>query len=289
MAYTPSAEAQTSTDTGIGGGVTFNPYQAVGVARPEFGVRYGMGAQNPSMPRAARGDEDFAGVQWGQRQPLQASNYQFLQALYKDPNQAAGVQTLLQMAGYGPKTWANRTGRIDEDTLGAYNQMLQDLAAYQQNNPDSPHATDPNAFLAWAAGLGNSASGKAGGRGGRGGAGGAGGRGAYTQTSRNVTLADAASAQQLAHDAFSTALGRTTTKKERAAFTAALHAYERAHPQLSTTHVDASGNTSTTTQAGADESAFAQQYTHSTQGLANEAGTQTEIGFVNVLQRMMGG
>jgi hypothetical protein len=292
MGYTPASGDTATADTSSGDGGTFkasNPYTLAGVPDPLFHLSYGRAPYNNGpMPRAARGDEDFAGVQWGSgTSSVMGSNAQGLQSLPKlPPEQLANYQTLLQLAGYGPSTWNNRSGMLDKETLSAYNNLLQDVAVYQANDPNSTWT--PDSYLA-ARAAAYAKSGSGAGRGGRGGGGGGGGSLAHTSTSRSYNIADPLAARAAAHDTFTNQLGRNPSKKETAAFTAALHAYERAHPSVSTTHTDASGNTSTTSTGGADENAFAQTYTSSTQDLANEQGTMNEVGFVNVLQKLIGG
>ena len=270
------ADASTSPNSGsgVGGQQTFKATTALGFNSPQFS--FGLGTYLPSMPRAAAHDSDYAGAPWGQQDT--ASNYQALQSLFaQDPDQVSGIQTLLNLAGYSA---GNTTGRVTISTLNAYNKMLQDLAAYQTYDPSNPNAKSPDAFLAWAASMSNGKN--------KNGSGGSGGQ-PHTTTQSQVSYADPTQARALAHDTFTNGLGRNPNRKEQAAFEAALHAFEAAHPATSTTTYDGSGNSHTVSHQGGDESAFAQGYTHSTQQLANESGTMSEVGFVNVLTKLMGG
>lgn len=82
-------------------------------------------------------------------------------------------------------------------------------------------------------------------------------------------LSDPFAARQLVTRSLQAHLGRSASEAEVKAFTSALRGYE-------------------SNNVNADRGAFADQYATSTPGLANEAGAQSEVGFVNVLSSMLG-
>lgn len=85
------------------------------------------------------------------------------------------------------------------------------------------------------------------------GIGGSGGGGSSTQTNTQKQVAhfDDLDAQGAAMDTYSSLLGRAADDKETAALKAALNAYSKAHPSITTqtTKTDADGNTTTTSKS----------------------------------------
>lgn len=83
------------------------------------------------------------------------------------------------------------------------------------------------------------------------GIGGVGGGGGPTTTTRtDITRFDDLDAKATAEDAYGALLGRAPTRREREALHAAMNAYAKQHPAISTTTTDADGNSTTVSKGG---------------------------------------
>lgn len=246
--YTPLGPGGASTATsgsslsGAGGTSAFlNTQIAVTPGAPaKPGVR--------DTSAATRNDPDYAGASrtTPAQMPQTKSVSALIAELYRLPkDQLQALQTRLTQAGYGKIT---PTGIVDQDTVSAYQSLLQDTASYQAfDNRGLGQAYTPDSFLDSKIASANATA-----------------AGADTST-----LSDPFTARMLVVNSLQSHLGRTPTPDEIGQFTSALQSYEQ-------------------TSANPDPSAFADAYATSTQTGANEAGALNETRFVDILHNLMG-
>lgn len=116
--------------------------------------------------------------------------------------------------------------------------------------------------------------------------------GAGTTTSQSFNLTDPNHARQLVKDALANRLGRTATPDDISQFTNSLRQAELSAPSRETDTYAGGGAGLPTTRVSystpPDPAAMADAFAVGTQPRANEAGAQSEVGFMNVLQRLVG-
>lgn len=113
-----------------------------------------------------------------------------------------------------------------------------------------------------------------------------GGSGPRTMTSKSINLTDPETAKGIILSALRQALGRRASDKEIGQFRSALNTLERQNPSITTTHIDAKGNSTSTTTGGApNPGAFAETFLDENKNAemdAFRAGTQ----YVDVMRAL---
>jgi hypothetical protein len=114
--------------------------------------------------------------------------------------------------------------------------------------------------------------------------------GAGRTSSESFSLTDPNAARDLVNTALQNRLGRAANPDEISQFIGSLHASEQANPSRSTETFGGNGlpTSSTSTSTPVDPGSAAKAFATSSQGRANEAGAQSELGFLNVLQGLVG-
>jgi hypothetical protein len=211
-------------------------------------------------PRPAKGDSDYKGVFSHDEMPSTKAVSELLADLYKMSGpELQNLKAKLTLAGYGKLDSSNL---VDDSTISAYKQLLQDTAGYQAFDARGlGEAYTPESFLDAKVASANATS-AAGGTD-------ALGRPLNANGTSVASLSDPLTAKVLVARSLASHLGRQPKPEEVSAFTSALTSYEQS-------------------SSNPDPSAFADQFATSTQPLANEAGAQSEVSFVNVLSRLMG-
>jgi hypothetical protein len=197
--------------------------------------------------------------------------------------QIASIQSQLVDAGYLTKIRA--PGFIDPATAKAFGDLLQNASAYNSaGNPVTiSDFLNQSAQAGFSTSLGKTSAGSVGG------AGGATGNGTTTLKRQTITLTNPDDARYLVNKALEDHLGRKAKPDEIAEFSNALAASERNAPTSETDVSGPTGNTTSTSFAQpVSASARADAYATGSQSRANEAGAQSELGFMSVLQQLVG-
>lgn len=234
-----------------------------------------------TRPRSSP-DRDPRGVIWGPGKTLGQMQSDLYSLGVSDTDSLAALQTQLIKAGLldprarqfslgsvsvGDPTDAAYTRLLSEaiKTGGDFNVLLDSLASNPRNTRGQRNydlLTQQQAALA----------------------------GAGTVTSSSYTLTDPNRARMLVSDAMSNHLGRKARPEEVQDFIQTLHSSEQANPAHQTQHYGGNGlpTSSVATSSPPDPSAMADAYAYGTQDRANEAGSMAEVGFLSVLERMLG-
>lgn len=190
------------------------------------------------------------------------------------PEQIANLQTQLRLAGYAPST-LHSDGVVDSATVNGYQDLLADVGQYNQNG----QFMTPDSLLSQKIAGANQAA--------------LAGAATGATTSQTFDLTDPNAARVLVKNSLENRLGRTANPDEINQFYASLHAAQLAQPGRETDTYGAGGNpyvpkerVSYSTRP--DPQAAADAFALGTQGRANEAGAQSELGFMSVLQRLVG-
>jgi hypothetical protein len=190
-------------------------------------------------------------------------------------DEIAGIQARLVQAGYLTKI--RTPGFIDPQTATAFGNLLQNASAY--NSAGSPITVSD--FLNQSAQSGIDAAAATA----RAAAGAAGGS---TFKRETISLTNPDDARYLVNKSLEDHLGRKATPEEIAQFTGALNASERANPAHETYRTSGPNTTSLSVSQPVSAASQADAYALGSQGRADEAGAQSELGFLKVLQGLVG-
>jgi hypothetical protein len=188
-------------------------------------------------------------------------------------DEIAAIQTRLVDAGYLTKIRA--PGFIDPETAKAFGDLLQNASAY--NTAGNPITI--NDFLNQSAQSALEAA-----------------KASAAMTGANssefkretISLTNPDDARYLVNQSLQNHLGRKATPDEIAQFTNALNSSERASPSHETYRTTGPNTTAVSLSQPVSAPAQADAFALGSQGRADEAGAQSELGFLKVLQNLVG-